>query len=112
MTNFDEKFWFVPPYLHRRNTAERAIETFKNHFIDGISSVNKDFPMHIWFRLILQACLALNLLRQSRINPKISSYAQVHGAYYFNVTPVAPPGARVVVSQKTSSSWNLGNSVN
>ena len=70
MTNFDEKFWFVPPYLHRRNTAERAIETFKNHFIDGISSVNKDFPMHIWFRLILQACLALNLLRQSRINPK------------------------------------------
>ena len=35
MTEKDERFQLVPPHLHRRNLAERAIQTFKNHFITG-----------------------------------------------------------------------------
>ena len=71
MTKFDETFQCVPPHLHLQNAAERAIQKLTNHFISGVSSVKKDFPMHIRCRLIPQACLVLNLLRQSRINPKI-----------------------------------------
>ena len=52
MTAKDERFQLVPPHLHRRNSAERVIQTFKNHFIAGLASVNKHFPVHLWFRLL------------------------------------------------------------
>jgi hypothetical protein len=42
----------VPPHLHRQNAAERAIQTFKNHFVAGLCSVDKQFPMHLWCELL------------------------------------------------------------
>jgi hypothetical protein len=41
-------YQLVPPHIHRRNTAERAIRTFKNHFIAGLSSADDQFPMRLW----------------------------------------------------------------
>ena len=41
MTAKDERFQLVPPHLHIRNSAERAIQKFKNHFIAGLASVKK-----------------------------------------------------------------------
>ena len=35
----------VPPNNHRRNLAERAIQTFKSHFIAIIAGVDDTFPM-------------------------------------------------------------------
>ncbi len=32
----------VPPHNHRINAAERAIATFKEHFIGGLATVNKN----------------------------------------------------------------------
>ena len=75
----NEKFQLVPPHNHRRNSAERSIRTFKKHLITGLSSTHKDFPLHIWCGLLPHDSLTLNLLRQSRMNPKISGYAQLHG---------------------------------
>jgi hypothetical protein len=40
-------FQLVPPGTHRRNAAEHAIWTFKNHFIPGLCSVDKDFPIRL-----------------------------------------------------------------
>jgi hypothetical protein len=37
-------FQLVPPGIHRRNAAERATRTFKNHFVAGLCSVDKNFP--------------------------------------------------------------------
>jgi hypothetical protein len=101
-------FQLVPPGVHCRNAAERAIRTFKNHFIAGLCSVDKDFPLHLWDRLLPQAILSLNLLRGSRINPKLSAWAQLFGAFDFNRTPLAPPGVRVIVHEKPDkrSSWS------
>ena len=90
MKHVQENYQFVLPHIHRRNATKRSIQTFKNHFIAGLSSINKLFPMNLWFRLLPQALLTLNLLRGSRINPKLSAYARVHRAYNFNVTPLAP----------------------
>ena len=67
----DIDFQLVPPGLHRHNAAERAIRTFKNHFIAGLCSVDKIFPLHLWDKLLPQAELTVNLLRGSRINPKL-----------------------------------------
>ena len=81
MTDENIDFQLVPPGVHRRNAAERAIRTFKNHFIAILCGLDKDFPLHLWDRLVAQAELTLNLLRGSRINNKLSAQHQVHGAY-------------------------------
>ena len=89
-------FQLVPPHCHRANLAERAIQTFKSHFKAGLASVNPDFPLAEWDRLIPQAVITLNLLRSARINPNLSAYAYVFGQFDYNKTPLAPPGTRVV----------------
>jgi hypothetical protein len=58
-----------PPHCHRRNAAERAIQTFKEHFVAGLSLVDPNFPLHLWDRLLQQAEIALNLLQTSRLHP-------------------------------------------
>jgi hypothetical protein len=100
MHDQDVDFQLVPPGMHRRNAAERAIRTFQNHFIAGLCSVDKDFPLHLWDKLIPQAEITLNLLRASRINPNVSAYAQVNGTFDFNRTPLGPPGCRVLAHDK------------
>ena len=65
-------YQLVPPYTHRRNLAERAIQTYKNHFKAGLASVDPNFPLSEWDRLLEQANITLNLLRAARTNPKLS----------------------------------------
>jgi hypothetical protein len=55
-------FQLAPLHCQRRNAAERVIHTFKNHFITGLCSTNRDFPLNIWDKLMPQCLLALNLL--------------------------------------------------
>ena len=93
-------YQLVPPHVHRCNAAEHAIRTFKNHFIAGMSSTDKNFPLHLWDRLLPQAKLTLNLLRGLCINPRLSTWAQLHGPFDFNCTPIAPPGIRVIIHNK------------
>ena len=69
------KYQLAPPYKHQRNAAERAIQTFKKHFIAGLSSTHPEFPICGWDRLIEQVLITLNLLRNSRIDPKLSAQA-------------------------------------
>jgi hypothetical protein len=107
MHDKDVNFQLVPPGIHRRNPAERAIRTYKNHLLAGICTTDPNFPMHLWCRLVAQANITINLLRESRINPSLSAYAQVHGAFDYNATPMAPPGIRVLTHDKPSKrpSW-------
>ena len=55
-------YQLVPPYTHRQNLAERAIQTYKNHVKAGLASVNPNFPLSEWDRLLEQANITLNLL--------------------------------------------------
>ena len=80
----------------RVNAAERAIRTFKNYFVSILCTVDSQFPLQEWDRLLPQALLTLNLLRSSRIHPSLSAHASMFGNYDFNRTPIAPPGTRVV----------------
>jgi hypothetical protein len=96
----DIQFQLAPSHMHRRNAAERAIQTFKNHFIAGLCSVDPNFPLRLWDRILPQATITLNLLRQSSLNPMVSAHAQLYGHYDFNQAPMAPPGTRVVAHEK------------
>jgi hypothetical protein len=101
-------YQLAPPHIHRQNNAERAIQTFKNHFIAGICSVDPIFSLKLWDKLLPQATNTLNLLRKSRINPRMSAYAQLNGHFDFNRTPLAPPGTRVIAHEKPDqrASWD------
>ena len=103
------KFQLVPPDMHRRNRAERAIRTFKDHFLAILAGVDPTFPPYLWDLLLPQAELTLNLLRQSTINEKISAWEFFHGPFDFNKTPLGPVGCRVLIHAKptTRRSWDF-----
>ena len=90
----------TPAGLHRRNLAERAIQTFKNHFIAGLSSTHPDFPLNLWDDLIPQCVITLNLLRKSRLHPHLSAYSHVNGPFNYARTPLAPPGMKVLLHER------------
>jgi hypothetical protein len=100
-------FQRVPPKVHRVNAAERAIRTFKNHFVALLHSVDSAFPLAHWDRLLPQATLTLNLMRSSRIHPSLSAHASLFGNFNFNSTPLAPCGTRIIahVSHTTRTSF-------
>jgi hypothetical protein len=54
-TTNDVEYHFVTPHWHRRNAAERAIRTFKEQFVAGLSSVDPHLPLHLWDILLMQA---------------------------------------------------------
>ena len=100
MREVNEKFQLVAPHIHRINSAERAIWNFKGHFIAGLSSTHKDYLLHLWCQILPHASLTLNLLQKSRMNQKLSLYAQLHGEFNYNSTPLAPPGKNIIVHEK------------
>jgi hypothetical protein len=69
----------VEPNNHRVNAAERAIQTFKDHFVSALATTDSDFPLQLWDRLTQQVVTTLNLLRPSRIDPTKSAYEALHG---------------------------------
>ena len=81
--------------MHRRNIAERAIQTYKSHFISTLAGVSDDFPIHQWHELVPQIVLTLNLLRQLHVAPNVSAYAYHHGNFDYNRMPLAPMGCAV-----------------
>ena len=92
----------------------------KGHFKVGLSTVDPNFPIREWDRLINQAEITLNLLRISRANPKLSAYAYLFGQFDYNKTPIIPPGTQVLVHDKADKrstlalngeqGWTIGTS--
>jgi hypothetical protein len=90
----------VPPHTHRRNAAEHAIQTFKTYFTAGLCSTDKSFPMHLWYIILGKAILTLNMMRVLWVKPNILAVMHLQGQFYFNHTPLAPAGTRVVAREK------------
>ena len=73
-----------------------------------MASLDPDFPVAEWDRLLDQAFLTLNLLRKATVNPRLSAYAYLFGQFDFNATPLAPPGTKVLIHSKPANraSWD------
>ena len=100
LTEKGVEFQLTPAGIHRRNSAERTIWTWKNHFIANLCGADPDFPLEIWDKIVPQCVLTLNLLRKSRINPRLLVYSQLEGAFDFNKTPLAPVGTKVIILER------------
>ena len=48
LKKYNFSFELTPPHMHRRNAAERAIRTYKNHFMAGLASCHPNFPLTEW----------------------------------------------------------------
>jgi len=110
MCNKNIAYLLVPPNYHRNNPAEKAIGTWKEYFIAGLSSVDPKIPIHLWNQLVQQCITTLNLLRPSTINPRLSVEAQLNGAFDFNKTPIAPPPEQKyssTIPHQTDAHWHL-----
>jgi hypothetical protein len=96
----DVEYQLVPPHCHCRNAAECSIQTFKDHFMAGILSIDPTFPLHLWERLLPQAEITLNLLRTSRLHPQLPAAAHFRGLVEYNKTAFAPPGCNIIAHEK------------
>ena len=52
--DWGSKYQLVPLNVHRRNIAERAIRTFKAHFLEILAGVDLDFPKFMWDNLLVK----------------------------------------------------------
>ena len=100
MREIKDTFQLVLPHIDCINSAEGTIRNFKDNFIAGLASTHKDYPLHLWCQILPHASLTLNLLQKSRMNQKLSLYAQLHGEFNYNSTPLAPPGKNIIVHEK------------
>jgi hypothetical protein len=87
----------VEPHNHHVNVAERAIQTFKDHFLSMLATTDSKFPLQLWDRLAPQVKNTLNMLRPLKINPNVLAYEAVHSLYDWNRFPLAPLGCKAVI---------------
>ena len=84
------EYQLVPLDDHRRNVAEKTIQTWEDHFVSNLSGTADTFPIHLWCQTIPQMKRQLNLLSQSNANPKISMYAHLYSHHNYNAMPFVP----------------------
>ena len=93
-------YQLVPPDNHRRNIAEKAIQTWKDCFVGVLICTAKTFPLHLWCQAIPQAERQLLILQQSNVNPMISAYTHVYGQHDYDAAPFVPIGMETLVHVK------------
>jgi hypothetical protein len=88
------QYKLVPLGDHQRNQAECPIQTSKVHFILILAGVDNNFPLSLWCHIFKPTKLTLNLLCQSKVAPKISPYAHIHGLHDYTKKPFASLAAQ------------------
>ena len=90
-TKWELAFQLFPPNIHRRNASERAIWTFKSHFLAILTGVADDYPHNLWDLLLPQSVINLNLLRQATLNPSVSAWEFLERPLDYNANPPRTP---------------------
>ena len=69
--------------------------------------MDRDFHIKLLDIILQQTTIILNYLSQSRTLPHILAYTHIFGEFYFNRTPLAPPGTIEVIHNSPNDrvSW-------
>jgi hypothetical protein len=99
----------VPKGQHRRNIAEKAIQTWKSHAIGALSGIGERCPLYLWDTMLPHLDRQVNMLRMSNVAPKVSAYAHLYGPHDFNRHPWAPLGiaVHVYIPPDKRRSWSV-----
>ena len=76
------------------------MQVFKCHFKAALETVDPDFSLVEWDRLLEQALLTLSILRGSRVNPALCTQEFLYSQFDFNKNPLAPPGTKSITHSK------------
>jgi len=87
LTKEKVKVQLEEPHNHRVHAAKCTIQTFKNHLIAGLSTVDDKCPVTIWDQFIPQAQDSFNMLQTSQVHPQLSAYHVLEGVHDFNRIP-------------------------
>ena len=98
---WNANYQLVPPNTHRINVAERAIHTFKAHFLSILAGVATDPPRSLWDILLPQTELTLNLLRQATLEPTRSAWSYFQGPFNYDATPIGPLCCDIIAHTNT-----------
>ena len=96
------------PDVYRRNAVERSIWTFKAHFLEILSGVNRAFPSSLWDTLLTQTELTLNLLYQATLAPYIWEREYYNGPNNYDAKSVQPHRMQILHPQQTQTTQDLG----
>lgn len=80
----------LSPWNHWYNPIQRTIRGFKTHFIPNRSGADQNYPSNAWDLLLHHVINTLNMLKQSKINPKVSAYMLVKGRHAYNSHSIIP----------------------
>ena len=98
LTKNEVKFQKVSPNNKRSNKAERAIQTWRNHMIATLGTVNVKCPSNIWSKFIPQMELCLAHLRPFEDDKTISAYEGLfHRRYDHKAHPLSICGCPVLM---------------
>ena len=93
---WNANYKLVLPNTHRSNAAERAIRTFKAHFLSILAGVAPYSPRNLWDLLLPQTELTLKLLRQATLAPTRPAWSYFHGPFNY-VTTKGPDRCGVII---------------
>jgi hypothetical protein len=97
----------VPPSQKRTNKAERAIQTFRRHFLSVLVGTHPNFSINQWHHLLPQTEMTLNMLHAWLDNINVSAYHGLHRKPYdFISHPVAPCGTLLVAHDPVREKWD------
>ena len=105
------KYQLVPPNVHCHNSAELAIFTFKAHFLSILAGVDPTFLRHIWYKILPQMDLTINLLRQYMLNHQILVWGYFNGPFSSKATPIVPIVFRVIIHNKPGVLTSLTSNI-
>ena len=91
------KYQLVPPDIHRRNAAERAIRTFKAHSLSILAVIAPDFLNFLRDHLLPHTEMTLNFLRQSTLKPTKPALECFNAPFEYAATPIGPLGCQIIV---------------
>ncbi len=97
LTANDCNLLLVEPHNHCVNVAERAIQTFKDHFISALATTDSKFPLQLWDKLVSQVKNTLNLMGALCIGLNMLAYEAIWGPYSWNHFSLAPLGCKAVI---------------
>ena len=89
--------------MHRGNTTEHVIRTFKEHFKSVFVTTYEYLPMNLCCIILPQVCTTLNIMINSRMNPNMSEEAQLKRGFGYNHAPLSPPGTNAVIHDNPGS---------